>query len=93
MDKLRAFFAPNRVAVYLTVIGGCATAATAVLQNADTSTTVGLVVAYAGAVQAVVKWLDGWQKDEQRQHDALQGVETAELPPAKPTDVPLREAA
>lgn len=75
LGKLRAFFAPNRVVGYLTA--GAATAATAVLQNTDGTTTAGLAVGYAGAAAAAIKWLDGWQKHEQRECEALQGIATA----------------
>jgi hypothetical protein len=73
MSKLRRFFAPNRVAVYLTVGAGAAGAAAVPLTGADTTTTVGIVVAYAGAVQAVVKWLDGWQRYEASQRGDFTG--------------------
>lgn len=89
MSKFRAFFAPNRVVGYLTAGAGAATAAVAVLQETDPSTTVGLVGGYLGAVIAAMKWLDGWQKHEER--EAGDGVilrEVAELPPDTPTDVP-----
>jgi hypothetical protein len=92
MDKFRAFFAPNRVVGYLTAGAGAATAAVAVLENTDGTTTAGLVAGYAGAVAAAIKWLDGWQKHEAREHEALQGVETAELPPKQRTDVPADQA-
>lgn len=73
MNRLRNFFLPNRVAVYLTVGAGAATAAAGPLAGADTTTTIGIIAGYAGSVGAVVKWLDGWQKHEASQRGDFNG--------------------
>lgn len=73
MGRIRRFFLPNRVAVYLTVGAGAATAAAVPLAGADTTTTVGIVAGYFGAASAAVKWLDGWQKHEASQRGDYTG--------------------
>ncbi len=81
MKKIRAFFAPNRVVGYLTAIGGVTTAAVAVLEDTDPTTTAGLAVGYLGAVAAAIKWLDGWQKHEAREATPDSPVDQATLAP------------
>jgi len=88
MDRIRSFFAPNRIAVYLTAIASLATALAPVVADLDTSDTIALATGLAGLVGVVAKWLSGWQAHEAREADTLQRVETAELPPSTPTDVP-----
>jgi hypothetical protein len=82
LGKIRAFFAPNRVVVYLTTGAGAATAAVAVLENTDPTTTAGLVAGYFGAVAAALKWLEGWQKHEASER----GDHTGGIPPMPPPD-------
>lgn len=93
MDWIRRTFAPNRLAVYLTTAGGAATAAATVVANTDTSSKVGIMIGYAGAVAAALKFIEGSQKHEARQAVELQGVELATPPPAEPTDVPAAVVA
>ena len=80
--------APNRIAIYLTAIASVATAVSPLVADLDTTSTSALVAGLAGIVIVVFKYLTGWQQFEARQDLALQGVETAELPPTVPTDVP-----
>lgn len=87
MDKFRAFFAPNRVVVYLTGLASLATAIAAVWGGLDWTSTVGIVGSLGVLLGVVVKWLDGWQKHEAREADSLKAVELAEIPPKTPTDV------
>ena len=87
MDKFRAFMAPNRVVVYLTAAAGLIAAILPADKDLDTTSTTGLIAGLAGIVTIAVTWLIGWQAHEARAHDALQGIETADLPPAQPTDV------
>lgn len=90
---MRTFLAPNRIAIYLTGLASVATAIAPAVANLDTHDTIALVSGLGGIVLVVIKFLTGWQAFEQRQHYALQSVETAELPPAVRTDVALTEAA
>ena len=82
LSKIRRCFAPNRVAVYLTVGAGAATAAATPLAGADTTTTVGIIAGYFGAVMGVIKWLDGWQRHEASQR----GDFTGGIPPMPTSD-------
>lgn len=92
MDKLRAFLAPNRVVVYLTGLAALATAVAAVWGDLDWTSTAGVAAALVTLLGVVVKWLDGWQKYEARDHDSLQAVETADVEPRERTDVPAEKA-
>jgi hypothetical protein len=88
MDTLRAFLAPNRIATYLTAAAGLATAIVPAVEGLDTTSTSTMIAGLGAVVAAYVSWLKGWQAHEARAHYALQRIETAELPPATPTDVP-----
>lgn len=61
-------FAPNRIAVYLTVLAGVAGALAPVVADMDWSSVAGIVAGLGAIVATVVKWLDGWQKHEARQN-------------------------
>lgn len=85
---MRKHFAPNRIAVYLAALASLATALIPVVEDLDTQSTTTLAVGLAGLVAVVAKWLTGWQAHEEREHQALQGIETAEPEPTVATDVP-----
>jgi hypothetical protein len=59
-------FAPNRVAVYLTSLAGLLAALAPVVADLDLTSTVGIVGGLGGVVLVVRKWLEGWQKHEER---------------------------
>ena len=63
---MKQSLAPNRVAVYLTVLAGLAGAIAPAVANLDTTSLVGVVAGLATILGAVVKWLEGWQKHEAR---------------------------
>lgn len=72
MDWLRRTFAPNRLAVYLTAVGGAAAAgATALETQGEPTSTTGVLVAYGIAAVAVLKWLQGWQAHEARTEEPV----------------------
>lgn len=85
---MRKFLAPNRIAVYLAALASLATALAPVVADLDSSDTVALATGLLGLVGVIVKWLSGWQAFEDREHQALQGIETAEREPTVATDVP-----
>lgn len=58
--------APNRIAVYLTGLAGLATAIAVPVAELDTSSTVGVVGGLAAIVGVAVKFLEGWQRHEDR---------------------------
>lgn len=90
MNWFRRTFAPNRLVVYLTAIGGAATAATIYLEAQPTpETTTALLVSYGGAALMALKWLDGWQKAEAR-GDA--GTTPGRPPVETPTPAETAEA-
>lgn len=66
---------PNRIALYLTTIAGLLTALAPVVADLDTTSTAGLIGGFAGIALVVQKWLDGWQKYEDR--TALDNLEEA----------------
>ena len=57
---------PNRLAVYLTTGAGLATAVAVPLAELDTSSAVGVVGGLAAIAAVVHKWLEGWQRYEDR---------------------------
>lgn len=59
---------PNRLAVYLTALAGLAAALAPAVANLDLTSTVGVAAGFAGITTVVHKWLEGWQKDEERYH-------------------------
>jgi hypothetical protein len=63
-SRIRSFFAPNRVVVYLTALAALAGAVAAVWGDLDWTTTVGVIASLGTLLGVVVKWLDGWQKYE-----------------------------
>lgn len=58
--------APNRIAVYLTGLAGLATAVAVPVAELDTSSTIGVVGGLAAIVGVAVKFLEGWQRHEDR---------------------------
>lgn len=65
---------PNRVAVYLTGLAGLVTAVTPAVANLDTTSTVGLLVGFAGVVKIASDFLRGWQDYESRESFKSDGV-------------------
>lgn len=57
---------PNRIAVYLTALAGLLTALAPAVANLDFTSTVGAVGGFVGIAVVVQKWLEGWQKYEDR---------------------------
>jgi hypothetical protein len=55
---------PNRVATALAVLAGIATAIAPVIADMDWTSTAGVIAGGLGAILAIGKWLDGWQKHE-----------------------------
>jgi hypothetical protein len=72
-------FAPNRIAVYLLIITGVAGAVVPVLENFDTQSIIGWVAGIGAIAGAILKWLDGWQKFEDRQQFAADTFEQRDL--------------
>lgn len=64
---------PNRIAVWLTAGAALAAALAPVVGNLDWTSTAGVVAGISAITAVVYKWLDGWQKHEERQ--AFAGVE------------------
>jgi hypothetical protein len=61
----------NRVVTVLTVIVGIIGAALPAIANLDTTSTAGILGGLGAIVVPVVVWLQGWQKAEAREHEAL----------------------
>lgn len=84
-------FAPNRIAVYLTILATIAGGLAPVIANMDLSSTAGVVAAILAIAAVVRKWLDGWQSFEARadyrQHE-LEDVARGDLP-ARHTGISL----
>lgn len=57
---------PNRIAVYLTAAAGLLTAITPAVADLDTTSTAGLVGGFIGIAGIVHKFLEGWQRYEER---------------------------
>lgn len=72
--------APNRIAVYLTILAGLATACAPLVANLDTTSTATLIAGLAAIVVAAVKWLSGWQATEKvvQQDELHQRITTRE---------------
>lgn len=62
--------APNRVAVYLTAASGLAAAVAPAVANLDTQSTASVIAGFGGILAIALKWLQGWQKHEERQAKA-----------------------
>jgi len=86
---MRTVLAPNRIAIYLTVLASIFTAIAPMVAELDTTSVVSLVTGLAGIVIVVFKFLTGWQSFEAREADNGSLLkEIGELPPETPTDVP-----
>lgn len=72
-------FAPNRIAVYLLIITGVAGAIVPVLESFDTQSIIGWVAGIGAIAGAILKWLDGWQKFEDRQQVVADAYEQKDL--------------
>lgn len=72
--------APNRLAVYLTIVAGLLTAIAPLVADLDTTSTATLLGGLAAIVIAVVKWLSGWQATEKivQQDELHQRITTRE---------------
>lgn len=57
---------PNRIATYLVSIAALCAAVLPALANFDVTSTVGIVGGVGALALIVAKWLDGWQKYEER---------------------------
>lgn len=57
---------PNRIATYLTVIAGAATAIAPAVADLDTTSVVTIGLGLGGIVVAFWKWMSGWQAHEAR---------------------------
>lgn len=80
---------PNRIALYLTIAGGLATALAGPVANLDTTSTATLIGGFLGIAAIVQKWLDGWQKYEERTD--LEALTAEQLkPPEDPASRKLR---
>lgn len=86
-------FAPNRIAVYVGLIAGIAGALVPVLSSFDTSTAVGWIGGLGLILGTIAKYLDGWQKYEERAGIGLPTVEY-DVPPEgdypEPADLPAK---
>ena len=77
---------PNRLATYAAALAALCAAIVPVLADLDWTSTVG-IIGGVGALSAVVwKWLDGWQKYEERV--ALEPI----LPENQPVQLPTEGA-
>lgn len=56
--------APNRLAVYLTVLAGLLTAIAPAVADLDATSTATLIAGLVAVVVAAVTWLRGWQQME-----------------------------
>lgn len=65
---------PNRIAVYLTALSGLSAAVAVPVANLDTSSTVGVLGGLVAILGVAVKWLDGWQKYEDRRAHGLESA-------------------
>lgn len=57
---------PNRIAIYLTTLAGLCTALAPAVADLDSSSTVGLITGFAGIAAIAFKFLEGWQRYEER---------------------------
>jgi hypothetical protein len=57
---------PNRIALYLTAAAGLLGALAPIVADLDWTSTVGIAAGLAAITGVVYKWLDGWQKYEER---------------------------
>lgn len=64
---MAGFFAPNRIAVYLTSLLALIVGLTAILGDLDWTSVVGMLGSLTLILGVVIKWLDGWQKHESRE--------------------------
>jgi hypothetical protein len=74
-------FAPNRIAVYLTIIASIAGGLAPVIADMDWSSTGGIIAAVLAIAAVVRKWLDGWQLYEAD----MRGAELAPEPRLRAT--------
>lgn len=58
---------PNRIALYLTSIAALLVALAPVVADLDWTSTAGLIGGLGAVALVVNKWLEGWQKYEERQ--------------------------
>lgn len=58
---------PNRIALYLTSIAALLVALAPVVADLDWTSTAGLIGGLGAIALVVNKWLEGWQKYEERQ--------------------------
>jgi hypothetical protein len=63
---MSSFFAPNRLATYLTIAAGVATAIAPAVADLDTTSVITLGLGLGGIVGAFWKWMTGWQQHEER---------------------------
>ena len=57
---------PNRIALYLTAAAGLLGALAPVVADLDIESVAGIAAGLAAIAAVVYKWLDGWQKYEER---------------------------
>lgn len=57
---------PNRIAIYLTTAAGIATAIAPAVADLDTTSTASLIAGFLGIAGIVHKFLEGWQRYEER---------------------------
>lgn len=80
---------PNRVAAVVTALIALALAVLPVVGNFDWTSTAGCIAGVVAVLAIVQKWLDGYQKHEQRAHEAAlftaqQAVVETPAPAPKP---------
>ena len=86
---------PNRIAVYLTVAAGLLGALAPVIADLDIESVAGIAAGLAAIAAVVYKWLEGWQKYEERtaleplvEQQLGAGVVDPSAPPPAPRQVP-----
>lgn len=57
---------PNRIAVYLTAAAALLAGLLPLVGNLDWQSTAGVIAGLIAILGVAIKWLDGWQKYEQR---------------------------
>ena len=64
IQKLKQYLAPNRVAVYFTVVAAITGGLAPVLADLDLTSTAGVLAGVVAIVAVVQKFLAGWQQYE-----------------------------
>jgi protein-S-isoprenylcysteine O-methyltransferase Ste14 len=80
-EGFMATTAPNRVVATATAVLGLVAALAPVVADLDWTSTLGVVAGVGVVAAAALKWLDGWQKYEER--TAIELGELQGLPPAE----------